>query len=890
VTTILEQDALTATKFNPPRLPRGWVPRPRLVAELEAGVRGPLTLLAAGAGAGKSALVSAWIAARDGSGPVGWLSLDPDDADRRRFWRGVLEALTRGGAPEPIASLAVHPSETVDLVIPALINALDELTEPIVLVLDDLHELGDTAAVADLDRLLRHPPQGLRIVIATRVDPQLRLARLRVAGELRELRDRDLTFTQAETVALLAANGVELSPESATRLWRRTEGWAAGLRLAALTLGGHPDPDGFVAHFAGDETTVADFLLAEVLAQQPPELRELLLQTSIADVVSGALADAITGRDDGEACLARLDREHALISALGPDRGWYRYHPLFAELLRSQLHYELPQTVPDLHRRAAIWHAGQQLPAEALKHAAAAADWDLVSSLASEHWVPLLVHGELGALGAALGRLPRERTAEDPDLALALSGVLLDAGDEARASALFGRATAARERVPEARRTRFDLATAIVMLMRGRLRGDLEAALAGARALLDVDLDPDPDPDPDRAMMGEYDLRALALTNVGIAELWTGDRAGAKRDLKAARRATELGGLHWLGLLCAVHLGVLAALDGRLESAVRLAGEAEALADRFRWTRTWPLGVAALIRSVVAFERNRPDDSAALLERAEELLAYTREAPLRVMVSLHRAQLHAAAGRPEPALDAIELARETLDAYPLEPGLRGLSRGLEALALAALGRQADAEAALRAGDPTAEEACALARMRLLAGDAQGARAAIAPHRDDGASALASTRTQIWILEALSDDAEADHVAAAAALERALDAAEPQGHLRPFASLAPDVVPLLRRQLRSGTAHRSLVGDLLHQLDRPHGNGRPRALLVESLSEREAAVLRFLPTMMSNQEIASELFVSVNTVKTHLKSIYRKLDVPDRRTAVRRARDLELLSP
>ena len=301
--------------------------------------------------------MSSWIAQRKDEVAVGWLSLDRGDADRRRFWRAVLEALKRGGAPEPVASLSFHPSETVELVIAVLVNALADLTEPVVLVLDDFHELGNGSAVADVDRLLRHPPEALRIVIATRSDPQLRLARLRIAGQLRELRDRDLAFTEAEAAELLAASGVRLSPAAGTRLWRRTEGWAAGLRLATLTLRTHHEPEAFVDHFAGDDATVSGFLLAEVLAQQPPELRDFLLKTSVADVLSVELADAITGRRDGEQSLARLEREHALVSALGPDRTWFRYHPLFAELLRSQLRFELPDLVGDLHRRAALWHA-----------------------------------------------------------------------------------------------------------------------------------------------------------------------------------------------------------------------------------------------------------------------------------------------------------------------------------------------------------------------------------------------------------------------------------------------------------------------------------------------------------------------------------------------------
>jgi LuxR family maltose regulon positive regulatory protein len=878
-----ELDPLEATKFHPPRTPPGWVTRGRLTDELEAGIEHPLTLLAAGAGAGKSAVVSSWMAQRTDEVAVGWLSLDRGDSDRRRFWRAVLEALKRGGAPEPVASLSSHPSETVEQVIAALINALADLSEPVVLVLDDFHELGSGSAVADVDRLLRRPPDALRLVIATRSDPQLRLARLRMAGQLRELRDRDLAFTETEAAQLLAASGVRLSSQAATRLWRRTEGWTAGLRLATLTLRTHDEPEAFVDHFAGDDATVSGFLLAEVLAQQPPELRDFLLKTSVADVLSRELADAITGRRDGEQSLARLEREHALVSALGPDRRWFRYHPLFAELLRSQLRFEMPDLVGGLHRRAAIWHADSSRAAQALWHAAAASDWDLVGALAGEHWVPLLIRGELGALGAALAQLPRGPATRDPEVALAFSGVQLDAGDEA-GSALFDRATEARDRVPEPRRERFDLAAAIVGLMRSRLRGDIAGARTAARALLAPELA------AERASVGEHELKALALTNLGVAELWTGDGEAAARDLKAGRRAAELAGRDWLVLLCTVHLAAQAVIDGRIAAATRLAEQAGILADQNGWSRSWPAGLAAGVQSAVAFERGRLDEAELLLDRADELLASTRETPVRVAVHLQRARLHLAAGRPEPALESLELADELLEEFPLAPSLNGLALGLEATVTAALGRHDDAEAMLGRSSATAEQAAALARLRLLAGDAPGARTAVAAFLDDAVGAFGSTRISVWVLDALAADVEADHERASASLEQALDRAESNGYHRPFTELGAPMLPLLHRQLRRGTAHRSLIDDLLHELEQPRENGCPRALLVERLSDREAVVLRFLPTMMSNHEIASELFVSVNTVKTHLKSIYRKLDVMDRRDAVRRGRELELLGP
>jgi LuxR family maltose regulon positive regulatory protein len=879
-------DALAATKFTPPRVPSGWVGRPRLVDELERGLQGPLTLLAASPGAGKSAMLGAWAGQRTCTGPLAWLSLDSGDRDRRRFWRGVLEALARGGAPEPVASLAVHPTDSVDRIVPELVNAFDRLEEPVVLVLDDLHEVGDGAAIADLDRLLRHPPPALRIVAATRIDPPLRLGRMRLAGELTDIRERDLAFTEAEAGALLEAAGIALDPPEVRLLWERTEGWAAGLRMAALTLRTHADPPRFVAAFAGDDAAMADYLLAEVLAQQPDDLVDFLLRTSIVDFVCGDLADRLAHRTDSEQVLARLEREHALVIALGDDRPWHRYHPLLRELLRSELRYRLPGEVPELHARAARWYVDAGRPAEALRHAADAGDWPLVAELAGEHWVPLLVRGELSLLRAPLESLPRDRLRDDPEVALALSATLLDLGDEPAAGDLFDRAVGRSDAVPAARRTRFDLGVAAVGLLRARLRGDLDKALAHAHALLGDDLA------AARAEAGSSDVRTLALVNLGIAELWTGALDEARRDLEAARRTAEGGERDWLLLVATAHLSSHALLSGRLERARRLGEETIEIAGRRGWLRTWPIGVAKGVLSAVALERNRLAEARAHFARCEELLAHASDIPLRMAVRVHRARLLAAEGRAEPALDVLEGATELAAAWPVLPSMLGMVNGLQAVSHAALGETELAEAALANGGrrPSAPDGVALARLRLRAGDAAGARAALAPWLVGTPTDYAPTLVELWLLDALACDAAAELEAATVSLERALDFAEPHGIRRPFVDLGPHVATLLRRQLRNGTAHRSLVDDLLHELGRPQPDGRPRTLLLEPLSEREAAVLRFLPTMMSNGEIAAELFVSVNTVKTHLKSIYRKLDVPDRREAVRRARDLELLAP
>jgi LuxR family maltose regulon positive regulatory protein len=339
-----------------------------------------------------------------------------------------------------------------------------------------------------------------------------------------------------------------------------------------------------------------------------------------------------------------------------------------------------------------------------------------------------------------------------------------------------------------------------------------------------------------------------------------------------------------------VHLAEVAVMDGRLAAAGRLADAAGELAERRGWARGWPAGLAAGVRSEVAFERGALHEAELLLDRAEELLSATRQTPARIVLHVQRARLQAATGSPDAALESLERAGELLDTFPLAPALRGLALGVEAIARAASGHAGEAEALLRSGSASAEQGAALARLRLLAGDAAGARAELATFLDGDGAIHGSTRISIWVLDALAADVGADHDRASTSLERALDRAERNGHHQPFLELGARVVPMLHRQLRRGTAHRSLIEDLLRVLEQPRSSGRPRAVLAEHLSEREAVVLRFLPTMMSNHEIASELFVSVNTVKTHLKSIYRKLDVTDRRDALRRARQLELLAP
>jgi LuxR family maltose regulon positive regulatory protein len=345
-------------------------------------------------------------------------------------------------------------------------------------------------------------------------------------------------------------------------------------------------------------------------------------------------------------------------------------------------------------------------------------------------------------------------------------------------------------------------------------------------------------------------------------------------------------------VICGAYLGVEAMLRGRYERAVMQCEAAEQLAHRRGWGRMWPVGITATTLAGIAYHRNELDEAEVLHARATERLQRSAERPLRAINAVQRAQICGARSKHEQALEALQEAREWLHGWPIMPAIGGMIAALEATSTAALG---DSAAAIRQlgsapGDEhTQEVALALGRLRLHDGDAEGSLAVLQPFLDDVGTPLRSVRTETWVVAALASDALADHASAAESLERALDNAESGGLRRPFLSEGAVIAPLLRRHIRTGTSHRALVGELLHAAEQP-ASSRTVAVLPDALSEREAAVLRFLPTMMSNQEIASELFVSVNTVKTHLKAIYRKLDVDDRRGAVRRARDLALLGP
>jgi LuxR family transcriptional regulator, maltose regulon positive regulatory protein len=852
---------------------------------LEAGVQGRLTLLTGPAGSGKTVLLSSWATSAALPGPVAWVSLDAADNDPARFWFYLLAALRQSGAVPPngrLGSLGLPTGGPDRGFVLELAAGLAELAGPVVVVVpDDFQELTNPAVLDGLATMLGRSPAALRLVLASREDLPLPLAGLAVAGRPIEVGAGELALTADEAAKLLATHGLVLADADLALVWARTEGWAAGLRLVALSLQDHPDPAGFIAGFAGSSRAVADFLLEEVLGRLPEEDRAFLLHTSVVEQLSGGLADALTGRADGAQTLARLERANAFVVALDEDRSWYRYHQLLAELLQGRLQASAPRLVPELHRRAAGWCQDHGFPVEATRHALAGGQWTLAAELLASIWQGFILDGEMALLGQLVDQFPAQVVETDAELVTVRAARRLGVGDWDGADSDLRLAEQVAAHLPQRRRRRFAVALATVSLYRARLRGDLDAAVAAARQML-----------PGRGdLVGDDDLRALALLNLGIAEFWTGalEAAGGhlEEGLAAARRAGRDGLV--VGLL-----GQLAAVTGasRLGEGVRLARKALALAERRGWSQNPSAACAYLVLGGAHFEWG---DLAAAERYLDLAVACRPEPAISGTIGLTRAVAAYAKGDPAAGLEILRGAQQELERLNGPYVMAASLRQWEARLLAATGRVDQAQALLsRSDDPLPPSAATLAvraELQLAEGDAAGAVATLAPCLDGSASPLvAYQRLETLLLDAVARQRLGDLDAAATSLEHALKVAEPEGYRQVFWNLGEDVHALLLRQRERGSAHPRLLTELL---DRPAFTAAPSALpppvaLAAPLTEREQAVLGFLDSDLSTRQIADELYVSVNTVRSHVRRIYRKLNASRRGDAVRRARHLRLL--
>jgi LuxR family transcriptional regulator, maltose regulon positive regulatory protein len=880
-----------------------WQPviRQRLHGLLDEGVQGPLTLVAAPAGYGKTLLLGSWATAGHPPGPVAWVRTGPGDDHPPRFWAQVLAALRGAGAVRPDGLLAGldPPPEPGDGFLGALVGGLFELERPVVLILDDLHEAAGPAVMHQLRFLLRQAPPQLRLVVATRADPPLALQRLRVAGQLTEVREAELAFTVEEAGALLADHGVELSAGDLQSLWRRTEGWAVGLRLAALSMRGHPQPGRFVADLAGDDRAIAGYLVEEVLAAQPPELRAFLLRTAVADRLCGDLADALTGGSDGARVLHRLEREHVFTSATGPRRTWYRYHPLFAELLRAELRYERAGELPDLHHRAAGWYAGDGQPAPAVRHALAGGDVDQAADVLVRSWVSMLVEGQATVLRELVSRLPGERLRATPELALVAALSRLALGELEDADAWLGLAAAAEPRFARepaaggAGRRRAAEAMQLARLYRARLVGDVADAGPAARR----PLAPARGPAVEEDAAGDH--RTLALALLGAAQLWSGQLEDAAANLGQARLDADRRGREVVAVAVTAHLALLEGVRGRLgraEELSRLATERARLVD---WSAAAQLACADLAIAVCAYHRDDLAAAAAALERATGAAGGDRPVLLAAAILAAWLAAGSVAAEAKAALARLDAAWPATRGRPPRL-LRAAARAAKAKLLAAAGDEEAALAALGGDDQGRPpvEAVVLARLQIARADPAAALRSLAPVLAGGPGEAAPELPLVieaWLLDAVANRELADRPAAARSLRSALDLAASEGYRRAFVEAGTPARALLADHLHWDATHHVMVGVLLERLRAAAGPVDPAAgplaapaPLVVPLSDREQVVLRYLSSRLSAGEIADELYVSLNTVKTHIKSIYRKLDTNRRWDAVKRARQLQLL--
>ena len=420
---------------------------------------------------------------RSGTTAVAWVTVEREEGDAQRFWLHLIDALADAAGDEVVERVSPAPRFAGAVVVERLLVQLERLEEPLELVIDDLHELDSEDALAWLEMLLSRLPAQLRVMLGTREEPALGLHRLRLAGKLTELRGPDLRFSLDETRALLRASGTTLSDTGLTSLHERTEGWPAGLRLAAISLTEHPDPERFVSEFSGSERTVAGYLLTEVLERQPPEVRELLLRTALLERVSGPLADALTGGTGAEAILQRLEDQNAFVTALDAARSWFRYHHLFADLLRLELRRIAPETIPSLHRAAAAWHEQEGDVVEAVRHHQAAGDWAPAARLLVDNYLTLTMDGRGETLHALLGVFPADAPLGDGNLAaaLAIDSILHGLLDEAAAQLDVARRLAVE--TPAQRRRVFDVYLAVVGVELARRRSDLPKAQEATRGL-----------------------------------------------------------------------------------------------------------------------------------------------------------------------------------------------------------------------------------------------------------------------------------------------------------------------------------------------------------------------------------------------------------------------
>jgi LuxR family maltose regulon positive regulatory protein len=862
------------------------IDRGDLLAALDRAATRKVTIISAPAGSGKTCLLRAWADRPGQPRRLAVLQVQRDQQDAQQFWLALLDAArhasaTTGRAEPPAATPDFNAPAMVDRVLSKLADACGGIT----LVIDDLHELTSPEALSQLTRLLTNLPPHVHAMLTTRHDLRLRLHQLRLAGELAEIRAADLRFTERETRELLDASGIALSESGAALLHQRTEGWAAGLRLAAISLADHPDPERFVAEFSGSDRTVAEYLLAEMLERQPPDVQDLLLRTSLLERVNGELADLLTGRPGSERILLSLEDANVFVESLNPERTWFRYHHLFADLLRLELRRTLPEEVPALHRRAAGWFTLQGQVVNAIRHTQAAGDWTDAARLLADHSFSLTLDGQAQTMQALVRAFPPG--ADHPELALVRAGGDLVQGRLDKAAAHLAVAETYAETAPPERQRRLRAAVASLQLSLATRRGDLAGVIEQARFLAS----PVTGQSDEDIALGN-DLRAVALMNLGTVEASLG-LADAERHLREGAVLARQIGRPYLEVRCLAQLGFASKIHP-FATIQRRCREAIELAERHGWGAEPWIAPALIALAGTMVWTGEFDEAERWLQRTARALQADTGADIRLLVHMASGMLQAGRGRHHEALEefgaAEYLGSQLADSHALASRVTGWLLATQAR----LGLPGEARATIAALDDerasSGEIRNARAVICLAEGDPAGALGALHDVLDGTAPVIGYvTIVETHLLAGLAHRELGDQRAANQAAERALALAESDRLVLPFAMTGAR--ELLEALPRHETAHAALLTGILDVLhgSSPAATEQSSLPPTEELSPGELRVLRYLPTNLSRPEIAGELSVSPNTISTHLRSIYAKLQVRDRSSAVQRARELRLLA-
>jgi LuxR family transcriptional regulator, maltose regulon positive regulatory protein len=876
-------DPILASKITAPDVPPWAVHRQRITELIAEGTRScPLTVLTGPPGAGKTMAVALWAAAE--TGPVAWVGLDEFDNQPRMFWSYVIAALRRSGVTLPQELRAHRPGRGDDGESLLRLTAALAAAEPsATLVLDDLHLLTGPAVLKGLDFVLRNAGSALRVVVTSRVDPLLPLHRYRLAGQLTEIGARDLAFSSTEAGLLLAQHGGTLAADSLESLTQRTEGWAAGLRLAAISLATHPDPGQFVKELVVEDSPLISYLVDEVLNVQPPQVREVLLSTCILEHVGADAAVELTGDEQAAGILASLTRTNAFVQPIGS--GWYRYHTLFAEMLRLKLRYEHPDRVAVLHQRAARWYQRKGMLADAVQQAARVGDWPLAAAMIiDELAIGQLIEPRDGErLAAEIAGLPSHQAWTEPAPYVVAAALALAAGQHESCAAALEAADSLLDRLPAEQETAGRLSAAVVRLAACLRAGDLTSAASAA----------------DRAerllshasggMLARYpEIRRRVLSGRAAVELWSGRLDEAARVLEAGLAAEATSGREAERADWAGQLALAEALRGRLSRAAELASQAAPAPGEHQPPGQHPNATPFVALAWVHLERDELREARSLLKQADAALGEGPDKLIGTVAYLVAAGGALAEGRAAVAAQIVTRARSgwRVPAW--------LDRQLSLVESRAWAAADDIRAALAAAErvgASPEAAVAAAHAWAVAGDDDAAVRALAPALAADRHLPERVRLQAWLTDARLRYARGDGARGRRTLASALRLAEREQLRQPLMLERGWLGPALRRDRELVDAHRRLLTPIFGHEQLPAavtGGDESSVLVVEPLTERELEVLTHVSGMLNTAEVADKMLISVNTVKTHLRNIYRKLAAAHRNEAVRRARQLQLI--